>query len=162
MKRAAEAELEASELRRRVGELETQLASSSAELLELRQRAAELPQPSAPPAVPTASGTAQAGAAEAPAELLELRQRLAAQETELLQLRAAAEELHELRREQEDLLVLLTDQEARQEEYKKKLRQLGVQVRLSTAAARGRVIGCRLTCGLKECEDHGCCSQLFT
>ncbi|XP_043199707.1 general vesicular transport factor p115-like [Amphibalanus amphitrite] len=141
IKRAAEAELEASTLRQRVSELEAQLstAPSAAELSQLRQRVAEFETSSAPSIFPasTASVTTQATSEVAPAaaatseaseELRKLHDKLSAQEKELRELRGAGEELEELRREQEDLLVLLTDQEARQEEYKKKLRQLGVEV----------------------------------
>ena len=89
-------------------------AAAELEVAGLRRRLAELEQPAA----------AASGAAELP----QLRHKVERQEAELRQLRGAGAELEELRREQEDLLVLLTDQEARQEEYKRQLRQLGVQV----------------------------------
>ena len=145
VKRAAAAELESAGLRQRVAELEAQLsaAPSAIELSQLRQKVTELEScagdsASASASAPAAAAAAAAGVSDASAaapssaaelaEVAELRQRVSRQEAELGQLRGAAEELEELRREQEDLLVLLTDQEARQEEYKKKLRQLGVQV----------------------------------
>ena len=126
-----------------MAELEAQLsaAPSAIELSQLRQKVTELEScagDSASASAPAAAAAAAAGVSDASAaapssaaelaEVTELHQRVSRQEAELGQLRGAAEELEELRREQEDLLVLLTDQEARQEEYKKKLRQLGVQV----------------------------------
>ena len=139
LRRAAESELEAARLRQRVGELEAELsvAASPAELSQLRQRVTELETFSASSPVTAATTTKTVNTPQetpqtsepSSAELAELRRRVASQESELSQLRGAGAELEELRREQEDLLVLLTDQEARQEEYKRRLRQLGVQVR---------------------------------
>ncbi|XP_037083974.1 general vesicular transport factor p115-like [Pollicipes pollicipes] len=90
-------------------------AADPAEVTTLRSQVSDLQRQLA---------TVQLGGADA--ELATLRHQVS--DLQRAELRARDAELEELRREQEDLLVLLTDQEARQEEYKRRLRQLGVQV----------------------------------
>lgn len=59
---------------------------------------------------------------------METQQRLVAAEERLILLEEAGSELDKLRKDQEDLLELLTDQDIRLSRYKERLRTLGEKV----------------------------------
>jgi predicted nucleic acid-binding Zn-ribbon protein len=58
-------------------------------------------------------------------ELQETRQQLVTAERKLAELESAGSELEKLRKDQEDLLELLTDQDMRLNQFKAQLRALG-------------------------------------
>jgi chaperonin cofactor prefoldin len=68
-------------------------------------------------------------------ELQETRQQLAAAEQKLAEFESAGSELEKLRKDQEDLLELLTDQDMRLNQFKAQLRALGEKASSSLSIA---------------------------
>lgn len=99
-----------------IHKLEEQVKSGAVSDLETRLQLASVDQ------------TVATSNTELQKELQETRQQLAAAEQKLAELESAGSELEKLRKDQEDLLELLTDQDMRLNQFKAQLRALGEKV----------------------------------